>query len=128
MRRSRLASIFLSNLVTNYSLINHTIMTQIFGRLTTDAQVKTIDECKTVVNFTLALNDYYKPKGANEGIERVEFIQCGYWFNAGIAASLKKGAVIEAGGWLFASGYIKGNKPKGQINMQVQHIKVHVFA
>ncbi len=102
-------------------------MVQIIGRLTADATIKTVGD-NDVVNFTIAINDYYKPKGASQGIEQVTFIQCGYWFNSAIAASLRKGAVIEAGGRLFPTAYMRGNEPNGQINMQVQHIKVHVFA
>lgn len=103
-------------------------MVQIFGRLTKDAKVKTIEDGKEVVNFTIAVNDWYKPKGATEGTELVEFIQCSYWLSAAIAQTLRKGAVVEAGGRLFATAYMKGNEPKGQINMLAQHVKVHVFA
>ena len=102
-------------------------MVQIIGRLTADAEIKSIGD-KEVVNFTIAINDYYKPKGKTEGIEQVTFIQCGYWFNTAIAENLKKGAVVEAGGRLFPTAYMKDNKAQGRINMQVQHIKVHVFA
>ncbi len=102
-------------------------MVQIIGRLTGDAEIKTIGD-KDVVNFTIAINDYYKPKGKDERIDQVTFVQCGYWFNVAIAASLRKGAVVEAGGRLFPTAYLKGNEPQGRINMQVQHVKVHVFA
>jgi single-strand DNA-binding protein len=102
-------------------------MVQIIGRLTSDAEIKTVGD-KEVVNFTIAINDYYKPKDKDEGIEQVTFVQCGYWFNTAIAATLRKGAVVEASGRLFATAYMKGNEPQGRINMQVQHIKVHAFA
>jgi single-strand DNA-binding protein len=111
-----------------FSQLKTTRMVQIFGRLTKDAEVKAIEDGKEVVNFTIAVNDWYKPKGATEGTELVEFIQCSYWLNATIAQTLKKGAVVEAGGRLFATAYMKGSEPKGQINMLAQHIKVHVFA
>ena len=102
-------------------------MVQIIGRLTRDSEVKHLDETKTVVNFTIALNDYYKTK-EGEAKEIVEFIQCSYWGNIAVAKSLKKGAVVEAGGRLYASAYLKGDEPKGQINLMAQYIKVHVFA
>lgn len=111
-----------------FSQLKTTGMVQIFGRLTKDAEVKAIEEGKEVVNFTIAVNDWYKPKGATEGTELVEFIQCSFWLNTAIAQSLKKGVVVEVGGRLFATAYMKGNEPKGQINMLAQHIKVHVFA
>jgi len=102
-------------------------MVQIIGRLTGDAVVKTVGD-REVVNFTIAINDWYKPKGANEGVEQVTYIQCGYWFNTSSAATLKRGAIVEAGGRLFPTAYMKDNEPQGRINMQAQHIKVHAFA
>jgi len=102
-------------------------MVQIIGRLTRDAEVKQLASEATVVNFTIAVNDWYKPKNG-EGKELVEFIQCSYWMNAAIAKSLKKGAVVEAGGRLYATGYMRGNEAVGQINLNAQHVKVHVFA
>lgn len=103
-------------------------MTIIVGRLTSDALVKTIEEGKTVVNFTIAVNDYFKPKGSDEPVEYTEFFQCAYWYNSAVATSLKKGAVVEAGGRLFATGYMAGQEIRPQINLQVQHVKVHAFA
>lgn len=103
-------------------------MTIIVGRLTGDALVKTIEEGKTVVNFTIVVNDYFKPKGSEEPIEYTEFFQCAYWYTSAIATSLKKGALVEAGGRLYASAYMAGQEIRPQINLQVQHVKVHAFA
>ena len=100
-------------------------MTQILGRLTSDAQVRTFPEGAGVVNFTIAVNDWYKPKGAAEGVEVVEYIRCNYWQNTAVAKVLKKGAFVEAQGRLQASAYLKGNEPVGQINLHVQVVKVH---
>ena len=103
-------------------------MTQIIGRLTGDAEIKSLENGNEVVNFTIAINDDYKPKDGTQWVEQVTFVQCGYWLGTAIAAVLRKGAIVEAGGRLFATAYMKDNKPAGRTNLQVQHVKVIAYA
>ncbi len=102
-------------------------MTQIIGRLTSDATVKSLENGNEVVNFTIAINDDYKPKGETHWVEQVTFIHCGYWYKATIASILRKGAIVEAGGRLFPTAYKKDDKFFGQINLQVQQVKVIAY-
>jgi single-strand DNA-binding protein len=54
----------------------------IVGRLTRDAQVRTLDNGKAVVNFSVAVNDSYKDK-QGEQVQRVEYFNCAYWVSTG---------------------------------------------
>ena len=36
----------------------------LIGRITKDAVIKKLKDDREVVNFSIAINDYYKPKGA----------------------------------------------------------------
>lgn len=51
---------------------------EIVGRVTQDAIVKQLTDERKVVNFTVAINDYLKPKGASEGKQTTLFINCSY--------------------------------------------------
>lgn len=63
---------------------------EITGRLTADAVVQKVNSEKQVVNFSIAINDNYKPKGSTEVKEVVTYIDCSYWLNAKTAQWLKK--------------------------------------
>jgi single-strand DNA-binding protein len=74
------------------------------GRLTANAEVKAVTGDKTVINFTVAINQKWKNK-AGEKKEKTAFVDCAYWRNSGIAEYLTKGAVVEISGWMEAQGY-----------------------
>ncbi|KDN55712.1 single-stranded DNA-binding protein [Flavobacterium seoulense] len=63
---------------------------EITGRLTADASVHKVNENKEVVNFSIAINESYKPKGSTEIKEIVTYINCSYWLNSKTAQWLKK--------------------------------------
>ncbi|SHH90227.1 single-stranded DNA-binding protein [Flavobacterium aquidurense] len=58
---------------------------EITGRLTADASVQKVNNDKQVVNFSIAINDNYKPKGSTELKEVVIYIECSYWLNTATA-------------------------------------------
>ena len=97
-------------------------MSFIKGRVTKDAEVKTLESGKEVVNFSVAVNEKYK-KQNGDAVERVEYFNCAYWFDTSIAAILKKGTVVELSGWISAEAYIKDNDAKPKLTMQVQSVK-----
>lgn len=97
-------------------------MSFIKGRVTKDADVKTLESGKEVVNFSVAVNEKYK-KQNGEAVERVEYFNCAYWFDTGIASILKKGTVVEVSGWITTEAYMKGNDVKAKLVMQVQSVK-----
>ena len=53
----------------------------LIGRLTKDAVVFQLKDERQVVNFTLALNDSYKPNGKDEWVEQTTYARRGKGFN-----------------------------------------------
>jgi single-strand DNA-binding protein len=71
------------------------------GRITANAEVRTVKGDKQVTNFTVALNQRYKTK-AGEKKEKTAYVNCAYWVNPGLAVYLTKGAIVEISGWVEA--------------------------
>jgi len=96
------------------------------GRVTADAKVYTLKDERQVVNFSIAVNDSYKPKGSNEAKKVVRFFKCGYWLNAGMAKYLSKGALVELSGRIGVDSYkdMQG-EAKASLTMHVNSIKLH---
>lgn len=99
---------------------------EIVGRVTANASRKLISEGKEVVNFSVAINDSYKPKDAKEVKKVVTFIDCSYWLNPGIAQYLTKGTIVQLNGSISARAWkdMQG-EPKASLNFHVNSIKLH---
>ena len=96
------------------------------GRLTKDAAVKKLKDGREVVNFSIAINDYYKPKGAAEGITLTTYYNCSYWINPKIAPRLTKGSLVELNGRIYFNAYIGlDGEAKGSLNCHVNSITIH---
>lgn len=100
----------------------------IIGRLTADSTVKTIGENKTVVNFSIAMNDTYKPKDG-EKREITTYVDCAYWRDAKRAEWLKKGAMVQLTGRIGLNAYLdrEGNAV-ARLTFHVNDINILVFA
>ena len=100
----------------------------IVGRLTKDAVVNQLKDEREVVNFSVALNEFYKPKNG-EAVKLTTFINCSYWMNSKVAERLKKGSLIELSGRIYVSAYtdLNGNA-KASLNCHVNNIKIHQWA
>ena len=99
---------------------------ELTGRLTANAIVSTLKEDRQVVNFILAINDYYKPKGSSAGKQCTLFIKCSYWRGTAVAQRLLKGTVVEISGRLFTTAYISTDgEAKASLNAHCNNIKVH---
>ena len=98
----------------------------LIGRLTKDAVVAQLKDERKVVNFNLAVNDYYKPKNSDKGVTITTYVSCAYWISTAIAALLKKGNLVEITGRLTVNAYkdMQG-EAKGSLNCHVDSIKVH---
>jgi len=96
------------------------------GRVTADANVTTTKSGKKVVNFSIAINDSYKPKDSDERKQFTTFVSCSYWRSELIAASIKKGMLVEVSGRISVSAWVnmKG-EAKGTLNFHVNSIKLH---
>lgn len=102
---------------------------EITGRITKDASLVKISKDKQVVNFSIAINDSYKPKGSTEYKQVVTYINCDYWLSAKMADYLKKGCLVSLFGRIGLSVYLSSDgKPLGSLTFHVNHLKILVFA
>jgi len=99
---------------------------EITGRVTGDATVTTTKSGNKVVNFSIAINDRYKPKDADEWKQFTTYVSCSYWRSEAIAASIKKGMLVEVAGRISVSAWMNAKgEPKGTLNFHVNSIKLH---
>jgi single-strand DNA-binding protein len=96
------------------------------GRITKDAVVNQLKDERQVVNFTIALNDFYKPKDSDQGVKVTTYVNCSYWISTKIAEQLKKGALAEVSGRIDVAAYIGlDGEAKASLNCHANTIKVH---
>lgn len=99
---------------------------EIVGRLTANAKRKELADGRQVVNFSIAINDSYKPKGATEVKKVTTFIDCAYWINPGVSEFLKKGSIVQLSGSIAARAYKNmDGEPKASLAFHVNTIKLH---
>ncbi len=99
---------------------------EITGRLTADAKVSTLKDGKQVVNFSVAVNDSYKPKGSEVATKVATYFNCSYWINPGIASYLTKGTLVECYGRVSVNAWTNGEgEAKASLNFHVNNIKLH---
>jgi single-strand DNA-binding protein len=97
---------------------------EITGRLTADAEVRKIKNNREVVSFTVAVNDYYKPKDG-EAKEFEEYFNCSYWLSAKIADNLLKGSLVTVTGRVHLNQYEgKDGKHYASLAVYVDRIKI----
>lgn len=99
---------------------------EIIARLTKDAEVKTLKDERQVVNFSVAINDSYKPKGASDVTKLTTYVDCAYWTNPGIVKFLTKGTLVELYGRISVNAYTNmQGEAKGSLRFHVNYIKLH---
>ena len=102
---------------------------EITGRLTADATLHKVSENKEVVNFSIAINDSYKPKGSTEVKDVVTYINCSYWLNAKTAQWLKKGALVQLFGRIGLNVYNSSDgRALGSLTFHTNNLKIIIFA
>ena len=100
----------------------------VIGRITKDAVVNTLKDERQVVNFSIAVNDYYKPKGASEATKLTTYFNCSYWISSKIAERLRKGTLVEVNGRIFVTAYTDMNgHAKASLNCHANSIKIHSY-
>ncbi|MFH6943374.1 single-stranded DNA-binding protein [Flavobacterium sp.] len=101
---------------------------EITGRLTADAVVQKVNNDKQVVNFSIAINDNYKPKGSTEVKEVTTYINCSYWLNTATAQWLKKGTLVQLFGRIGMNVYNNSEgEAVGTLTFHTNNIKILVF-
>lgn len=98
---------------------------EITGRITKDATVSKVKNEKEVVNFSIAINDNYKPKGSSEVKKMTTYFNCSYWVSSNIAKVLTKGTLVQLYGRISVNVYTdaQGNA-KASLNFHVNNIKL----
>lgn len=95
----------------------------ITGRLTADATVATLKDERKVVNFSVAINDSYKPKGG-ERVTVTTYCNCSYWISEKVAQYLTKGTLLEVDGRIYVTPYVsKAGEARASLNCHVRAIK-----
>jgi single-strand DNA-binding protein len=98
---------------------------EIVARITSDARITKTKTGKEVVGFTVAINDYYKPRDG-DGVQLTTFVRCAYWGPVRMADYLLKGGLVQLGGRLGVEAFIsKSGEPVGVITCRVTSIKLH---
>ena len=102
---------------------------EVVGRIVLNAVAKQLKGDRHVVNFTVAINDYYKPKGSSEGKQITTYVNCSYWISTKIAERLTKGSLVEVSGRPYVTAYIAlDGEAKASLNFHANSIKIHSFA
>ena len=98
---------------------------EITGRMTSDAQVRTLSDNRQVVNFSVAVSDSYKAR-SGERITQTEFFDCSYWIGTGIAQYLTKGTIVELSGRVSARAWVDSDgNAKAGLNFHTSKITLH---
>ncbi len=101
---------------------------EISGRITKDAVTAKISKDREVVNFSIAINDSYRPKGSDELKKIVTYIDCSYWMGSKMAQWLKKGTIVELFGRIGMNVYNNAEgKALGSLTFHTSNIKILVF-
>lgn len=97
----------------------------IIGRVTKDAEVRTLSNNKQVVNFSVATNDSYKNK-QGERIEQTTYFDCAYWISPKVAEILTKGSLVELTGRVSARTWTGNDgETHAGLNFNTSQIKLH---
>ncbi|WEK17940.1 MAG: single-stranded DNA-binding protein [Candidatus Pedobacter colombiensis] len=95
----------------------------ITGRITADATVNTTRSGKEVVNFSIAINDGYKPKGGTFQ-EITTYVNCAYWLSTKATNRLRKGVMVQLYGRIGMNVFTKNNgEAAGSITCHVNDFK-----
>ncbi|MDC7217788.1 MAG: single-stranded DNA-binding protein [Spirochaetales bacterium] len=98
---------------------------EIVGRLTRDAEVRSVGNEKQVVSFSVAVNDSYRNRDG-ERVRMTEFFDCSYWLATGVAEYLTKGTLVELTGWITARAWQDSNgEARAALNCNVSRIRLH---
>ncbi|SFO27769.1 single-strand DNA-binding protein [Paenimyroides ummariense] len=97
----------------------------IIGRVTRDAEVRTLSNERQAVNFSITTNENFKNK-QGERVEQTTYFDCTYWISTKVATLLTKGTLVELLGRVSTRAWIgKDGEPKAGLNFHTSNIKLH---
>lgn len=98
----------------------------LIGRLTKDGSITTLKDERQVLNFSIAINDWYKAKGSDTAVKHTTYINCAYWISMKFASRLTKGTLVELSGRIYVNPYIGfDGEVKATLNCHVNAITIH---
>ncbi len=101
---------------------------ELVGRITKDAVINQLRDERKVVNFSIAVNDYYKSKNSEDGVKITTYVNCSYWISSETAERLTKGTLVEINGRIYVNAYIgTDGEAKASLNCHINNIKIHSF-
>jgi len=99
---------------------------EIVGRLIADAKVSTLKDKRQVVNFSIAINDSYKPKDSEQPVKVTNYVNCSYWINPAIGEYLKKGSLVELSGRIGVNAWTNAEgEAQASLTFHVNNLKLH---
>jgi single-strand DNA-binding protein len=99
----------------------------IIGRTTKNAVVNTVSDGRKVVNFSIAVNDYYRPK-TGDPVQLTTYYDCAYWLSERLAEHLKQGTLVEVSGRVHVSAYLGADgNPRASLKCHVSSVKIHAW-
>jgi single-strand DNA-binding protein len=109
--------------LTNTFLKQKSAIMELTGRLTYDAKVRATKNDREVVNFTIAINDYFKTKdGEQKNI--ATYVDCSYWLSTKVAENLKKGSIVQVFGRIGVNAYTTmDGQPRANLTFHVNSLK-----
>lgn len=75
----------------------------ITGRITADAQVRTLKDKRQVVSFSIAINRSFTSQGEKK--QEATYFNCSYWMSTKIAGMLTKGSIVQLCGHTGLNAY-----------------------
>lgn len=101
--------------------------TSIIGHITNDCEIRKVND-KSVINFTVAVNEKFTDKQGNK-ISNATFFDCAYWRNDGnslkVAEFLKKGTQVYVSGSPDVHFYInKQGAAAGNLRITVDALEL----
>lgn len=96
----------------------------IIGNVTKDAEIRSFEGGRSVINFDVAVNERYKDKNGQKQ-ERTSYMRCAMWReNTSIAQYITKGTKLYVEGSPDADAYInKEGKAVGNLKINVREIE-----
>jgi single-strand DNA-binding protein len=110
----------------HFLTLNINVM-NIIGRTTKDAVVNTLSDGRKVVNFSIAVNDYYRPK-FGDPVKSTTYYDCAYWLSEKLAEHLKRGTLIEISGRVQVSAYQGADgSARASLKCHESSVKIHAW-
>lgn len=96
----------------------------IIGNVTKDAEIRSFEGGRSVINFDVAVNERFKDRNGQK-VERTSYVRCAMWReNTSIAQYITKGTKLYVEGTPDVDSYInKEGKAVGNLKINVREVE-----